>query len=43
MLALSFTVILIQVQTSAQGIRYLMPILIAGLLALAGVTRHDLA
>ena len=42
MTALSFTIILIQVQTSAQvGVSNLLLILIAGLLTLAGVARHD--
>jgi hypothetical protein len=42
MTALSFTIILIQVQTSAQGgVSNLLVILIAGLLTLAGVARDD--
>jgi len=42
MTALSFTVILIQVQTSAPGgVSNLLFILIAGLLTLAGVARDD--
>jgi hypothetical protein len=42
MTALSFTIILIQVQTSAQrGVSNLLFILVAGLLTLAGVARHD--
>ena len=42
MTALSFTIILIQVQTSAPvGVSNLLLILIAGLLTLAGVARHD--
>jgi hypothetical protein len=42
MTALSFTIILIQVQTSAQGsVSNLLFILIAGLLTLAGVARGD--
>lgn len=42
MTALSFTIILIQTQTSAQGgVSNLLLILIAGLLTLAGVARHD--
>jgi hypothetical protein len=42
MTALSFTIILIQVQISAQGgVSNLLVILIAGLLTLAGVARDD--
>jgi|GEM_PF-6394883 hypothetical protein len=42
MVALSFTIILIQVQACAQGsVRDLLPVLIAGLLVLAGVTPRD--
>jgi len=41
-LALSFTMILMQVQAVAQGsTRDLLPILIAALLVLAGATRSD--
>jgi len=42
MMALSFTLIVIQVQAAAQGsARDLLPILIAALLVLAGATRPD--
>jgi hypothetical protein len=41
-LALSFTMILIQVQAAAQGSTHdLLPILIAALLVLAGATRSN--
>ncbi len=41
-LALSFTIILIQVQAATQGsARGLLPILIAALLVVAGLTRYD--